>query len=309
MRSTLLFLLTAALFCISACEEGGLPDESTVLTSDVAVESSTESDTEYVTETETETETDAPTDTEAPSPEAAAPSILSFLKNATLPVGNTMYVWGGGWNETDDGAGEDAMTIGVSERWAEFAAQQSSDYDYKETKYQIRDGLDCSGYVGWAVYNTLETENGKEGYVYSSSKMAEEYAKRGLGTFTAVEDVTDYKAGDIMSRQGHVWIVVGTASDGSVLMLHSSPPGVIFSGTRLPDGGDSEAVALAERIMSERYPEWYARFPDCSRSNKYLEDSSAMRWHRHVLADDEGLSEMTAEEIVLLIFDENAETE
>ncbi len=306
MKSTLLFLLMAALFCVAACEDGGIPDESTAVITESGSQAptDTESDTETSDGSESEYVTETETETEAPPPEVPAPSILSLLKNASLPVGRTMYVWGGGWNEADDGAGEDAVTIGISERWAEFAALQSSDYDYKQTKYQIRDGLDCSGYVGWAVYNTLETENGKEGYVTSSTKMAEEYALLGLGTFTAAEDVADHKAGDVMSRNGHVWIVVGTCADGSVLMLHSSPPGVMFSGTRLPGGGDSEASLLAERIMAERYPEWYARFPKCSRSNKYLEDSSAMRWHRHVLADEEGLSEMTAEEIVALIFDE-----
>lgn len=301
--------MALALFCLSACEEGSDAVDPSPLTTESAAgsvaatqtETAIESDTEKATETEIETETES----ETKLPEADPyPSILSLLKNAALPVGKTMYVWGGGWNESDDGAGEDAVTIGVSERWAEFAALQTADYDYKTTKYQIRDGLDCSGYIGWVVYNTLETENGKEGYVTSSTTMAKEYADRGLGVFTSAEDVTEWKAGDIMSRSGHVWIVVGACDDGSVLMLHSSPPGVIFCGTSLPGGGDSEAVSLAEKIMSECYPEWYARFPDCSRSNKYLTDSSAMRWHRNILADDEGLSEMTADEIVELIFDE-----
>lgn len=303
MKNTLLFLLILALFCISACDGGGADTDSSPITTESAAESYTETETETAIESETEWVTEAESETEPLDEEEPLPSILSLLKNAVLPVGNTMYVWGGGWNEADNGAGEDAVTIGVSERWAEFAALQSADYDYKTTKYQIRDGLDCSGYIGWVVYNTLETENGKEGYVTSSTAMAKEYADRGFGTFTAAEEVTEWRAGDIMSRSGHAWIVVGACEDGSVLMLHSSPPGVIFCGTSLPGGGDSEAVLLAERIMSERYPEWYSRFPDCSRSNKYLTDSSSMRWHRTVLADDEGLTEMTAEEIVELIFE------
>ena len=27
------------------------------------------------------------------------------------PVGSTMYIWGGGWNSEDNGAGEDAKII------------------------------------------------------------------------------------------------------------------------------------------------------------------------------------------------------
>ncbi len=92
-----------------------------------------------------------------------------------------MYVWGGSWNEEDTAAGIEACTIGVSPRWAEFAAMQSAHYNYRYTRYQIHDGLDCSGYVGWAVYNTFESENGREGYVVKSTNMAKNFADRGWG--------------------------------------------------------------------------------------------------------------------------------
>lgn len=229
-------------------------------------------------------------------------SLLGFLKTAIEPVGSTMYVWGGGWNEEDTAAGVEAVTLGISPKWAEFAAEQDSSYDYNTTKYQIHDGLDCSGYVGWAVYNVLETENGKEGYVLSSTEMANNYAQRGLGEYIPVESMTKWQAGDIMSMSGHVWIVVGMCDDGSVLMLHSSPPGVSFCGTRLADGSKSQAVILAEKVMSEHYPDWYAKYPDCARAYSYLTTSSAMRWSRNALSDDEGLSGMTAEKIVEVIF-------
>lgn len=236
-------------------------------------------------------------------PQNILPSILDFLKIAKSPVGETMYVWGGGWNEEDSGAGIEAVTLGVSERWAAFTNKQNSDYDYKTTRYQIHDGLDCSGFVGWAVYNVLETENGQNGYVMSSTKMAKEFSELGLGSYTPTDEVTDYKAGDIMSMPGHVWISLGECSDGSVLLLHASPPGVIFCGTSLPDGSDSHAVKLAEKIMSENYPEWYAKFPECSRPYSYLTASSQMRWRREVLSDEEGISEMTAYEIADVLFE------
>ena len=41
-------------------------------------------------------------------------TLKELLLTALQPVGSTMYVWGGGWNEADTGAGPDAVTIGVS---------------------------------------------------------------------------------------------------------------------------------------------------------------------------------------------------
>ncbi len=229
-------------------------------------------------------------------------SILDFLKIAIQPVGKTMYIWGGGWNEEDTAAGIEAVTLGVSPRWAQFASMQDSSYDYNTTRYQIHDGLDCSGYVGWAVYNLLENENGHEGYVLSASKMASDFANRGLGTYIPVSSLEYWQAGDIMSMDGHVWIVVGICEDGSVLLLHASPPGVIFSGTKLADGSNSQAIELAKQIMKEHYPDWYDRYPDCARGYFYLTGASAMRWDRKILSDEEGLCSMTAEEVIGLLY-------
>ena len=236
------------------------------------------------------------------SEESTQKSILDFLKVAIQPVGKTMYVWGGGWNEADTAAGIEAVTLGVSPRWEEFASQQNASYDFNTTRYQIHDGLDCSGYVGWAMYNILETENGKDGYVFPSTEMAWGYADRGFGEYIWVGAMKEWQAGDIMSMDGHVWISVGMCDDGSVLLLHASPPGVIFSGTKLEDGSKSEAVALAERVMSTYYPEWYAKYPDCSRPYSYLTSSSAMRWNRETLRDDEGLTEMKVDEIIEMLY-------
>lgn len=246
------------------------------------------------------TETSIPSTTMPQEPEQV--SILDFLEIAAAPVGSTMYVWGGGWNEADTGAGIEAVTLGLSERWAAFAKEQDSGYNYKDHRYQIHDGLDCSGYVGWAVYNVMETENGGEGYVSSSTGMAQALADRGLGEYISREDMDRWLPGDIMSMKGHVWISLGMCGDGSVLLLHSSPPGVIFCGTALADDSDSQAVKLAQTIMSTHYPDWYARYPDCSRPASYLEKSSAMRWNTNVLADEEGIRQMSAEQVVNLLF-------
>lgn len=47
-------------------------------------------------------------------------TLLNFLITAKAPLGHTMYVWGGGWNEEDTAAGEEARSIGESPRWQEF---------------------------------------------------------------------------------------------------------------------------------------------------------------------------------------------
>lgn len=297
MKRFLVMILAALMLC--GCT-GQLPEESDPTAHTTAP--STAPTTEPTTVPSTENAT-VPTETlvttEPTQPQTR--SVLDFLRIAVQPVGSTMYVWGGGWNEEDTGAGTDAVTLGVSPQWAEFADLQDSTYDFNQTRYQIHDGLDCSGYVGWAVYNVMETENGRPGYVYSSTLMAEKLAERGLGEYIPA-GFTTWQPGDVMSMKGHCWIVVGMCEDGSVLLLHSSPPGVSFCGTNLPDGSPSQAVALAESIMQQYYPQWYAKYPNCARSASYLESSSGMRWSENVLSDEENLREMSAEEVVAAIF-------
>ncbi len=244
-------------------------------------------------------------ESESPSKEdvSGKRSLLGLLKTAKVPMGSTMYVWGGGWNREDTGAGKEAVTLDPSPRWAEFAALQDKNYNFNDTRYQIHDGLDCSGYVGWVLYNTLECEDGKEGYVMSSTQMAKQFSLRGFGDYTPAKEVHEWRAGDLMSMNGHVWLAVGMCKDGSVVLMHCSPPGVILSGTKLADGSDSLAVALAEKYMKEYFPRWYEKYPSCGRDYRFLSQSSRMRWNRETLKDDEGLSLMTAEEVLELVFE------
>jgi cell wall-associated NlpC family hydrolase len=235
--------------------------------------------------------------------EPTVPSLEAFLRNALLPVGETAYIWGGGWNEEDTAAGPEACSIGVSPNWKVFADGITSDYDTKKTRYQIHDGLDCSGYVGWVVYNTFETEDGKEGYVYSSTKTAETYASFGWGDFLPAKSVQDWRPGDIASMNGHVWISLGTCEDGSVLLVHSSPPGVRLCGTAASKG-TSEAVKLATEYMKTYYPDWYSRFPDCESKKTYLEGASQMRWNEETFPDCKELQAMSPEELLKLLYSE-----
>lgn len=231
-------------------------------------------------------------------------TIGNLLVTALEPVGSTMYIWGGGWNDEDNDSGGGSVQIGVSPKWAEFASKQDASYDFEATRFQREKGLDCSGYIGWCVYNVMETKSNKEGYVVKSTCMALNYSKRGWGKFTEIGKVRDWKAGDIMSKDGHVWMVVGRCRDGSVVFLHSTPPGISLAGTLLADGSESEATKLAERYMRIYFPDWYVRYPDCRRNYSYLTDSASMRWNRKTLSDEEGLTEMTAAEVLAWMFAE-----
>ncbi|MCH5186863.1 MAG: hypothetical protein J1F63_00565 [Oscillospiraceae bacterium] len=227
-------------------------------------------------------------------------TIKNLLLTAVQPIGKTLYVWGGGWNEADTGAGTPAVTIGVSPRWGEYFASQNRNYNYRNTRYQIYDGLDCSGYIGWCVYNVMNTESGKEGYVMKAGEMAANFAGRGWGSFTASGKVTDFKAGDIMSLPGsHVYMVVGSCADGSIVLAHASPPCVRLAGTPAPNGkAESMAVRLAREYSQKYWPELYERYPAVGVSTSYLNSYNQFRWSFETMADPDNYRNMSAEEIL-----------
>lgn len=221
-------------------------------------------------------------------------TLKNYLMVALKPVGSTMYIWGGGWNKADDGAGADALRIGLNPAWRTYAAKQTSSYNYRNTRYKRGYGLDCSGYVGWTVYNTLHTKKGKagEGYVDQAANLAQNYARNGWGTFKKAAAVKDFRAGDIMSSSGHVYIVIGECSDGSVVLVHSSPAGVQLCGTVTPGGkNNSKAVRLARSYMKKYFPSWYHRYPNCVRDVSYLTKYSQFRWilsEGNIMEDPDG---------------------
>lgn len=190
-----------------------------------------------------------------------------------------MYIWGGGWNEADTGSGSDAMRIGLNPNWKKYFKQQSPDYDYTEHKYEYGNGLDCSGYVGWVMYNFLRG-NDENGYVVKANDQAKYFADMGLGKFVSSDEVRDYRPGDIMSSKEHVYIVLGECKDGSVLFVHSSPPGVQVCGTATPSGAqESNAVCIAKEYMIRCHPMWYQKFGGCKRGLPYLTEYSQFRWN------------------------------
>lgn len=270
-------------------------------------------------------------------------TLKNFLSTAFMPVGTTLYVYGGGWDWQDVGSAIQTRTIGVSDDWVRFFQSQDENYTYRdedgdETKKDAANsyypyggyneyyyaGLDCSGYIGWTLYNVMNTESNQDGYVMGSTKTAKTLAEKGWGEWTqefekpADHENSDFLPGDVFSISGHVWICVGTCEDGSILILHSTPA---LSRTGQPGGGPElsaigadescEAYRLADSYMSKYFPEWYERYPVALKDYEQYttidgEYTGKFSWNltgeNGGISDPDGYQNMTPEEILEDLF-------
>lgn len=225
----------------------------------------------------------------------------NFIKTLLSPVGRTLYVYGGGWNWQDDGSSNEARNPALSPTWANYFDAADAGYEY-EGKYFPVDGvnvyhyagLDCSGFLGWAVYSTLNRIAGGEGFVTASGKFAGSLAERGFGAATF--DAGLCYPGDIISIDGHVFAVIGQCGDGSVVIVHStvteSRTGSRGGGVQLSAVGftkDCQAYAIADRYMTKYYPEWHARYETELKSPEIYFPEGAVRfsWAGDALPDEE----------------------
>ncbi|MBO4389396.1 MAG: hypothetical protein J5825_00895, partial [Lachnospiraceae bacterium] len=236
-------------------------------------------------------------------------TLKKFLSVALEPVGTTLYVYGGGWNWQDTGSAKETRTLGLSTAWKEFFLTQNGTYDYQGATYP-KDGfntahalgLDCSGFVGWTLYNTLHTENDLPGYVGKSTTFASTLAQNGWGSFETTPVREDLRPGDIISIKGHVWICLGKCSDNSILLVHSTPSaskeGVKGGGVSVSSiGGEgSVAAGLASKIMKEHYPLWSERYDPVICSEGYLScpEEETGRFRFLLSGEDTGISEGSA---------------
>lgn len=275
---------------------------------------------------------------------AGEKTLENFLKTAMMPVGTALYVYGGAWDWQDEGSSIQSKTIGLSPDWIKFFQEQDENYTYRDkdgdeanqdpqhsyypygqfNEYYYA-GIDCSAYIAWTLYNTLNTDNTGEGLVSGSTGFAKKMADMGLGTWTQDVKAPDgteaytMKPGDIMSINGHVWMSLGTCSDNSVVIAHSTPN---KSRTGQPGGGvqigaigtteDCEAYLLADHYMSTYYPEWYKRYPVCLKNAEdYFsfegEKAGLFRWDLNTetgFSDPDGYQSMTPEEVLKHLFNE-----
>ena len=249
-------------------------------------------------------------------------TLLNFLKTAMTPVGTTLYVYGGGWNWQDDAAARQAASIGLPEEWVTFFQTRGADYHYKLgdaahsfypfggwNEYYFA-GADCSGYVGWALYNTLYDSDGEAGLVFFADRVASELAERHWGTI--VQGAQTVRPGDIMSMSGHVWIALGTCDDGSIVIAHSTPSagktGALGGGVQLSavgSGTGCEAYRLAQDYMTRYYPAWSERYAAVVRAPGSYLAGSLFRWDTQTmpgLSDPDGVQQMDAATVLRLLF-------
>ena len=226
--------------------------------------------------------------------EVGVKTVKNFLKNALLPVGNTLYVWAGGHDDAD------ATRYGVNPQWEKFFNSQDENYNYTQHRYEYGNGLDCSGYVGWAVHQVME-----DWATTTSTIMPRYYYQKGWGSYRENDTSMKFQTGDVVSMSGHVWIVIGQCSDGSAVIMHATPPYVQISGTVSSSGStNSEAIQLAKQYMSKYYPVGYERYGDRIASKSYMTGVNHFTWSSSVLADPDGYRNMTPAQILADLFGE-----
>ena len=226
--------------------------------------------------------------------EVGVKTVKNFLKNALLPVGNTLYVWAGGHDDAD------ATRYGVNPQWEKFFNSQDENYNYTQHRYEYGNGLDCSGYVGWAVHQVME-----DWATTTSTIMPRYYYQKDWGSYRENDTSMKFQTGDVVSMSGHVWIVIGQCSDGSAVIMHATPPYVQISGTVSSSGStNSEAIQLAKQYMSKYYPVGYERYGNRIASKSYMTGVNHFTWSSSVLADPDGYRNMTPAQILADLFGE-----
>ena len=274
-------------------------------------------------------------------------TLKNFILTAFQPVGTTLYVFGGAWDFQDVGSSNEARSIGISPNWIKFFDDHNVNYTFKDpdreksfypfegfNEYYYA-GLDCSGFVGWSLYNTMNKDSLKEkGYVMSAKKIDRYLSSLKYGTWKhTIEGLTgsnqDYllwakelKVGDIISTDGHVMIVLGKCSDNSFVILHSTPSDSI---TGFPGGGvqitavnpkesgskNCEAYTLCKEYMKKYFKKWSERYEaNVIATEKVFdfrhEDTGIFHWdlQNGVLIDPDTYSVKTAKEILSDLFNE-----
>lgn len=236
-------------------------------------------------------------------PSTGSKTIKNYLLGAMQPLGQALYVWGGGWN--------DATRKGVSPTWKQWYDSQSSSYNYnyyRDLSVSTRaKGLDCSGFVGWCAYQVMHTESGVgHGYTVVSGDVGPTYRTLGWGNIMTSSAIAadGYKLypGDVGYNDGHTWIIVGQCSDKSCVIIHSTPnAGCQLAGTPTPSGNYlSEAITLARQYMSKF--SGYNKYSYSTSTGNYVPYNNYFRWSSQTLGDPDGYRNMTAAEILADLF-------
>lgn len=200
-------------------------------------------------------------------------TVKNLLQNALKPCGKALYILGGAHGNAANRVWSDLSPTVTSF----FNSHATSGYNW-ENYNALRtgpddilrfEGFDCSGFVGWSIYNTFNSVSGGTTFDDSSSRMPAVCVERGLAYYSTN---SAFLPGDIAATGYHTWIVLGKCSDGSQVLLQSaitkqdSQPGcndgVQLSGTPVLDANgntisnDSQAVILARKYMAKYFSSW-----------------------------------------------------
>ena len=233
---------------------------------------------------------------------SSSKTIKNFLLGALQPVGSKLYIWGGGHDDAD------ATRKGVNPAWKTFYNSQSGSYDYNNYRFAYGKGLDCSGFVGWSIYQIMQNKSGGTNYTTLAESVASANASRGFGTLYNQSKLSasgyEFVAGDLGCTAGHTWIVLGQCSDGSLVIVHSTPPCIQIAGTPTPNGDySSKAIALAKQYMGTYYAGTVSKFGlGCATGSQYIKGCNIMRWNSSTLSDPDGYRNMTADQILADLF-------
>ena len=281
-------------------------------------------------------------------------TLKNFIAAAFQPVGTTLYVFGGGWDFQDVGASNEGRTNKTSENWIKFFDDQNINYTYRDDNNKDKTfypfgyfneyyyaGLDCSGFVGWTIYNNLYNESLLNGFVASAKNIAKNLADENYGKWMhTVKGSTfqnpnytllaeELKVGDILSTSGHVMIVLGKCEDGSFIIIHSTPSnsktnypggGVQLSAVNPKNSGDKncEAYNLCKKYMEKYFKKWSKRYEAVVTKTEIVfnfddeyPDTGIFHWEvtNGNISDPDHYLNKTAKEILENLFGEEEEEE
>lgn len=295
--------------------------------------------------------------------ENGKPIIKDLLRMSLEPVknGGIMYIWGGGRETIECSDGKKRMRMlssGFSQHWGDFANQQGPDYDFhtfsqnqdQNVKMQDKDvdsnsianGLDCSGYINWLIYDFLSSKYGDAGTDKIFGNYKGVYARNiasfmgnilDFGSYSDFRKIDSVKPGDIISMQysremdedgnnkkiSHVYVSFGQCSDKSVLLVDVSPQFLRMRGTPDENGTKdksdkyvSEAITLARNFMCANFAEYtrkHLRDPyDISNYTLGVDDyrlDSKMSWNLSEsgrVFDPDGINGMSPKEVLKCVF-------
>ena len=80
-------------------------------------------------------------------------TLANFLRTALMPVGTTLYIYGGGWDWQDVGSSIQSRTIGVSPDWVRFFKEHDENFTFKGKDGDEENVDPATSYYPFGKYN------------------------------------------------------------------------------------------------------------------------------------------------------------